>query len=187
MKQGEWQGLKKLNLNGEHNDPSVMRARLVWESFRDAGVPVSRSAHAQLHINGTYFGVYSTAEQLDGNWLDERFPYGHGNLWKCTYPADLVFLDTDPEAYKLTPPWSDQRIYELKTNEAQDDYSALAHFIDILNNTSDDEFPCELESVFDVEAYLKVLAGEILVGHWDNYVGNKNNFYLYERSFDRSD
>lgn len=181
---GEWQGLKKLNLNGEHNDPSVMRARLVWECFRDAGVPVSRSAHVQLYINGTYFGVYSTAEQLDGNWLDERFPYGHGNLWKCTYPADLAFLDTNPEAYKLTPPWSEQRIYELKTNEAQDDYSALARFIDILNNASDDELACKLESVFDVEAYLKVLAGEILVGHWDNYVGNKNNFYLYERSFD---
>ena len=27
--------------------------------------------------------------------------------------------------------------------------------------------------IFDVDAYLKAAAGEILFGHWDNYIGNK--------------
>jgi hypothetical protein len=179
-----WHGLKKLNLNGEHNEPSTMRARLVWESFRDAGIPVSRSTHCKLFINGDYYGVYLSSEHINGRWLDRRFPWGHGNLWKCTYPADLAFISDDPDDYKFTPDWSDQRVYELKTNESQDDYSALASFIDALNNSTDEELPCALEAVFDVEGYLKVMAGEILVGHWDNYVGNKNNFYLYQRSFD---
>ena len=179
-----WHGLKKLNLNGEHNDPSILRARLVWESFRDAGVPVSRSTHCKLYINGNYHGIYLSSEHINGRWLDRRFPWGHGNLWKCTYPADLTFISDDPEDYKFTPGWSDQRVYELKTNEAQDDYSALAAFIDVLNNSTDEDFPCALEALFDVEGYLKIMAGEILVGHWDNYVGNKNNFYLYQRTFD---
>ena len=181
---GEWQGVKKLNLNGEHNDPSTLRARLVWESFRDAGIPVSRSTHVQLHINGTFYGIYSTTEHIDGSWLDKRFQFGHGNLWKCTYPADLSYLGPDPEDYKFTPEWSDQRVYELKTNEDQDDYSALSRFIVALNDASNNDLACALQDVFDVDAYLKVLAGEILVGHWDNYVGNKNNYYLYQRSFD---
>ena len=182
--EASWQGLKKLNLNGEHNDPSTMRARLVWESFRDAGIPVSRSTHCKLFINGDYYGIYLSSEHLNGRWLDRRFPWGHGNLWKCTYPADLTFISDDPEDYKFTPSWSEQRVYELKTNESQDDYSALASFIDVLNNSTDAELPCALEAVFDVEGYLKVMAGEILIGHWDNYIGNKNNFYLYQRSFD---
>ena len=27
-----WNGLEKLNLNGNHNDPSMLRARMVWNS-----------------------------------------------------------------------------------------------------------------------------------------------------------
>lgn len=179
-----WHGLQKLNLNGEHNDPSIMRARLSWECLRDAGVPVSRSQHVRLFINGTDFGVYSNTEHIDGEWLEKRLDHAHGNLWKCTYPANLTFISNNPEAYKFTPSWSDQRVYELKTNEDNDDYAALAQFISVLNNTPIDELPCALERVFDVDAYLKVAAGEILMGHWDNYIGNQNNFYLYQRSTD---
>lgn len=179
-----WQGLKKMNLNGEHNDPSAMRARLSWECLRDAGVPVSRSTHVKLFINGNYYGLYSNTEHIDGEWLEKRFDHAHGNLWKCTYPANLAFVSSNPDAYKFTPSWSEQRVYELKTNNLLDDYSSLAEFIDILNNTSIESLPCALEAVFDVDAYLKVAAGEILLGHWDNYIGNKNNFYLYERTTD---
>ena len=179
-----WEGLKKMNLNGEHNDPSAMRARLAWECLRDAGVPVSRSTHVKLFINGDYFGLYSNTEHIDGEWLEKRFDHAHGNLWKCTYPANLAFVSDNPDAYKFTPSWSDQRVYELKTNQVNDDYSSLAEFIDVLNNSPLDELPCALEAIFDVDAYLKVAAGEILFGHWDNYIGNKNNFYFYERTTD---
>ena len=179
-----WEGLKKMNLNGEHNDPSAMRARLAWECLRDAGVPVSRSTHVKLFINGSYYGLYSNTEHIDGEWLEKRFDHAHGNLWKCTYPANLAFVSSNPDAYKFTPSWSNQRVYELKTNNLQDDYSSLAEFIDVLNNTPMDELPCALEAIFDVDAYLKAAAGEILFGHWDNYIGNKNNFYLYERTTD---
>ena len=115
-----------------------MRARLVWESFRDAGIPVSRSTHIKLFLNGEYHGIYLSSEHLDGRWLNKRFPFGHGNLWKCTYPAELTFISNDPDDYKFTA-WSEQRVYELKTNEAQDDYTALAEFIDALNISYDSE------------------------------------------------
>ncbi len=180
----KWNGLSKMNLNGEHNDPSVLRSRLSWECLRDAGVPVSRTQHINLYINGSFYGVYANIEHIDGEWLDERFEHAHGNLWKCTYPASLNFISNNPDAYKFTPSWSNQRVYELKTNELADDYTALAEFIDALNNTSLDDLPCALERVFDVDAYLKVAAGEILLGHWDNYIGNRNNFYLYQRATD---
>ncbi|MDA0912859.1 MAG: CotH kinase family protein [Bacteroidetes bacterium] len=181
---GQWQGLEKLNLNGEHNDPSTIRARLCWELLRDAGIPVSRSQHSNLYINGAYYGVYSNTEHIDGEWLEKRFEHAHGNLWKCTYPSDLDYISDNPDDYKFTPSWSNQRVYELKTNRWADDYSALATFIDILNNTAIESLPCELEAIFDVDAYLKTAAAEILTGHWDNYIGNKNNFYLYQRSTD---
>ena len=181
---GHWNGLSKMNLNGEHNDPSVMRANLVWAGMRDAGIPVSRNSHVHLFINGLDFGVYSNMEHIDGRWLEKRFEHAHGNLWKCTYPSTLMYEGPDGDDYKFTPEWSSQRVYELKTNKAEDDYSALARFIDVLNNTPLDNLSCALEDVFDVQHYLKTAAAEILCGHWDNYIGNKNNFYLYQRQTD---
>ncbi len=181
---GSWEGLEKLNLNGEHNDPSVMRARLVWEGMRDAGLPVSRSNHVNLFINGTYHGIYLNLEHIDEEWLEKRFEVHHGNLWKCTYPANLLYNGPEGQDYKFTPSWSDDRVYDLKTNREEDDYDVLARFIDVLNNEPLESLPCALEDIFDVYGYLKIAAAEILCGHWDNYIGNQNNFYLYQRPED---
>ena len=52
--------------------------------------------------------------------------------------------------------------------------------VDVLNHTPEAQFKEAIESVFNVESYLHYLAVEALVGHWDGYSYNKNNFYLYE-------
>ncbi len=40
--------LEKLNLNGEHNDPSVIRAKLCWDLFKTMQVPSSRAFHTRF-------------------------------------------------------------------------------------------------------------------------------------------
>lgn len=173
-----FQGVKKINLNGEHNDPSISRARWCWELGRQWGLPVSRVSHTRLYINGRYRGVYLNLEHINDDWLALRFRNNGGNLYKCTWPADLQYLSNNPDDYKYLR--SDgTRAYELKTNEDQDNYSDLAHFIDVLNNTPLAQLECALDPVFDIEGYLKVLAFEVSTGHWDNYAYNKNNYYLY--------
>ena len=64
----------------------------------------------------------------------------------------------------------DRRVYELKTNEESDDYSDLAHFIDVLNNTPDEDLVCELQKIFNLEDYLKVIAFDVISGDWDGYI-----------------
>ena len=182
---GQWNGLEKLNLNGNHNDPSMLRARMVWEYMRAQGYIAPRISHVRLYINDEYRGLYINVEHVDEEFLKKRFKHAHGNLWKCTYPADLADLGDDPESYKFTPPWNDQqRAYELKTNETADDYSAIRDLCHTVGTASDGDFQCALESVFDVDGFLRLAAVEILVGHWDNYIGNQNNFYLYQRPTD---
>ena len=179
-----WNGLEKLNLNGNHNDPSMLRARMVWEFMRAQGHVAPRVSHVRVYVNGEYRGLYINVEHVDEEFIQKRFKHDDGNLWKCTYPGDLAYLGEDPEAYKLTPWWSDQRVYELKTNTVEDDYSAIAELCTVIGTVPDDEFECALEAIFDVDAFLKTAAMEILVGHWDNYIGNHNNYYLYERPTD---
>lgn len=175
---GEYLGMEKLNLNGEHNDPSILRSRLCWEIFRSMGLPGSRTSHVRLHINEEYRGLYLNVEHFDEEFTDRVFDNGQGNLYKCYYPANLHYIDNNPESYKFEL-WG-RRVYELKTNTDADDYSRLAEFIDVLNNEPIESLPCTLESVFNVYDYLKIAAVDVLTGNWDGYIFNNNNFYLYE-------
>ncbi len=171
-------GVEKLNLNGEHNDPSIIRSDLAWDLFEGAGVPASRSNHVALYINQEYRGLYINVEHVDEEFIQKRFSEARGNLWKCLWPADLHYQGPNPVEYSEPEPWG-RRAYDLKTNTLEFDYTSLAHFIDVLNNYSGEEFICEMERIFDVDNYLRVIAIDVLSGNWDGPIVNKNNFYLY--------
>lgn len=174
----KYKGLEKMNINGEHNDPSVIRSKLGWDLCKQMGIPSSRSNHVELYINNEYYGLYINVEHIDEEFAQLRYGNEIGNLYKCTWPATLEYLGNNPDNYKIEN--GGRRTYELKTNLGEDDYSDIAHFIDVLNNTPNNEFPCELEKVFDVQNYLKVIAFDILTANWDGPIYNKNNFYLYQ-------
>ncbi|MEY4894327.1 MAG: hypothetical protein RL751_1143, partial [Bacteroidota bacterium] len=114
----KFQGLEELNLNGEHNDVSIMRTFLAQQLMRTAALPASRTSYVKLFVNNEYKGLYLNLEYLDDEFLDLRFPgQANGNLWKCAYGADLTWLGTNPANYQNT--------YELKTNKDSNDYTAL--------------------------------------------------------------
>lgn len=170
-------GLEELNLNGEHNDVSIMRSFLAQYLLRSAGLPAARTSYVKVFVNNEYKGLYINVEHLDDEFLDFRFPTeANGNLWKCFYGADLTWQGNNPNAY--------QNVYDLQTNEDSADYTALINFINILNNTTAANFPCAIQEVFDVDLFLRNIALEILLGQWDGYAYNKNNYYLYQREGD---
>ena len=173
----KWKGVEKLNLNGEHNDVSIMRSRMCNQLLKYAELPAARTSYVRLYINNEYKGLYLNVEHIDEEFIQRRFTNDHtGNLFKCNYGADLKQIGSSPAPYMGT--------YELKTNTQANNYSGLINFIDILNNTNESQFTCAIQQVFDVELYLRTLAMEILIGHWDGYAGNKNNYYLYQRPSD---
>lgn len=173
----DFYGLEKMNLNANQNDPSLLRAALSWHIIRETGLPGSRTSFVRLEINGDYMGLYVNTEHFDDDFIKARYQYDQGNLYKCLWPATLHDLGSDPDLYKYE--LYGRRVYELKTNTDVDDYTDLAHFIDVLNNASDADFPCAIEQVFNVPSFLQTLALDVLTGNWDGYAGNKNNFYLY--------
>ncbi|MGE0078878.1 MAG: CotH kinase family protein [Bacteroidales bacterium] len=176
----KFQGLEKLNLNGEHNDPSIVRSKLCWDMLNSIGVPASRANHVRLYINNQYYGLYISVEHIDDQFVKLHFGNNNGNLYKCLYPADLTYRGTNPDSYKFTE--NGYRVYDLKNNLEADDYSDIAKLIQIINQTSTSDLPAKLEPVFNVNSFLKYLAVEALVGHWDGYSYNKNNFYLYKNT-----
>lgn len=183
----EYGGEKKLNLNGQHNDPTLIREKLYYEIWNSFGMPKRKSAFVQLFINGKEMGVYTNIEELDKDWLIENYKDNDGNLYKCTYPADLAYINNNQNSYKNIQSGAagESRAYELKTNEDLDDYSDLVELISKLNATYDSYTLEQLQSVLDLNTVLKAYAIDISTGNWDDYFYNKNNYFLYKNTLNK--
>lgn len=176
----KYYGVEKMNLNGEHNDPSVIRSKLCWDMLATMSVPAPRSNHVEVYINGSYYGLYINVEHIDEEFVHSRYGNNGGNLYKCLYPADLTYLGSDPDNYKFMA--GDRRAYELTINEEIDDYTDLRDFIQMLHSAPDNEFKCRIDQLFNVYDYLKIMAFDVITANWDGYIYNKNNFYLYHNT-----
>ena len=171
---GKYEGVEKLNLLGMHNDPTMVREKLYFDTYNAFGLPGRRSNFVRVYVNETYAGVYTNIEHVDENYIQSRYGNNEGNLFKCTWPADLQWRGNNPSDYL-----DDGYEWTINEDNPYGNIQDLIHLIDVINNTSDSEFPCALEAVFDVQQFLKTYALDIAAGHWDNYAGNINNFYLY--------
>ena len=176
-----YQEVKKINLNGNHNDPTMIREKLYYDIWNRFGLPERRVSFVRLYINDEYMGLYTNLEEMDKDWLARSYDDNDGNLYKCTYPAPLSYLGTNPQVYKdvESSTASGGRAYDLQTNELEDDYSDLAELITGLHQPAVAAFPANISQMLDVNTYLKALAVEVICGHWDNYAYNQNNYFLY--------
>ena len=178
IKGRRFHGVKKLNLNGEHNDPSIIRSKLCFDLYQDIGMITSRASHARVYINGAYYGLYVSVENVDEELLSRNYKDDTGSLWKCLYPADLHYISDDPAAYKELKNGT-ALVYELETNEEAGDFGPLARLIRMLSKTPAAAMADSLESLLDVPTVLKYFAMDVLVGQWDEYRSLMNNYYLY--------
>jgi hypothetical protein len=89
----------------------------------------------------------------------------------------------------------DQRTYQLKTNDDDDDdpalqtYDDLATLIRTINGVGlpggDEKFATaayreSIESIFNVKAFLRWASVNTLIGGWDNYWRTPANYHLYD-------
>lgn len=180
-----YQGVKKLNLRGSHNDPSLIREKLWFDLAHRAGDPLRRTSFVRLYINGMYRGLYTNLEEVDKTWLKANFPDNDGNLYKCTWPADLDYHGPLQSTYTNILNSPTERAYDLATNEVANDYSDLIALMRILDYPVTSSGHDSIERVLDIESVLRGYALSIATGHWDDYFYNKNNYYLYRNPTDQ--
>lgn len=169
--------LDKLNLNNGFMDPSFVREKCCYELCKAAGLPTERTNYVALYINDTYWGLYTLVEQLDQEFIESRFgPGEEGNLWKGEPHATLEYFGSGE--------WLYYDFYELKTNEEENDWSALVELVDGLNNTPLAGLPDTLHGLMDVNSALALIAVDNLTVNLDGYVGRCGNYYFYHRDRD---
>jgi CotH kinase protein/Secretion system C-terminal sorting domain len=176
----KYQGVKEINLNGNHNDPTMIREKLFYDIWNRSGLPERRISFAKVYLNNAYFGLYTNVEELDDQWTKRVFKSDTGNLYKCTYPATLAYINDNQATYKAlkNSTTTGGRVYDLKTNEVTDDYSRLVNMIKTLNLAGVTD--AQAYSVLNVNDFMKAYAVEVSCGNWDDYAYNKNNFFLYD-------
>ena len=161
-------GLEGLTLNNNKQDSSLASQFLAYELFNAAGVHAPRCSFVRMTVNGQYLGVYSNVESIGKPFLERRFGNNSGNLYEGTladfYPKAVDRLDA-------------------KTNKKKHDRSKALRLATLL--ASDDPLALgEVEQLVDVDSFLRFWAMESLIGFWDGYSANQNNFWVYENRAD---
>ena len=175
-------GLKRLNLRAAPIDFSLMNEVAGYEIYNILDYPCTRVSWAKLYLTKTdkqgniidpkvYIGLYLLTEDIDKTFLRFNFKNPEGNLYKTT---DIMATLEYRSNIKNYVTFDGRRVYELRTNEEQDDYSDLEKFIQSINfNWSN------IHEVTNLTLLSKYFAASNFQGNWDDYVFLPHNYFLY--------
>ena len=190
-------GVKKLYLKWFKDDPAYVREIFCYDMMRRAGIWTAvYNTYIRLYVkvegdpSETYFGVYELLEHIDKQYIKGRpgFLTEDGNLWKCRYPSGLNSYDDGLFCIDDNSPYPTP--YELKTNTKNGRDAAfiqIKDFIAKVSGKTGDSFYQWIQQVTDVDLLLKTYAANVVLGMWDDYWANSNNYYLYFTTSDRYD
>ncbi|MDP1563657.1 MAG: CotH kinase family protein, partial [Pirellulaceae bacterium] len=155
-------GVDLLTLNNNKQDQALVSQLLAYQVFRNAGIRAPRSNFARVTVNGKYLGVYSNVESIKKPFLTREFGESKGALYEGT------LSDFHPIGHKSI---------EAK-NKAAEDRGKLEALSALLAAPGD--LPLDkLDSMIDLDYFIRYWTVENLIGFWDGYSANQNNYYLY--------
>ena len=162
-------GLKKLNLNNNYSDSTLMREYISYELMEQMGLPTPAHSYMYVTVNGEERGLFLGVEAVDETFLANNYGSNDGFLFKPDGTgSDLKYISDDIEDYTGIG---------LKTNEGNINQSKLVEMLDAINNGGD------IEKYIDVDEMLRYFAVNTALVNLDSYQGNmKHNYYLYEQN-----
>lgn len=164
-----FQGYSTLKLSNGSKDPSFVREVLSYEIGREyMDLPLSN--YAKVMINGSYYGLFSSSESVDGDYQERRlFADNDNTRFKCNPVSvfdggsSLEYLGSDSSDYF--------DFYELKSDLGWND------LVDFTFNLETNI--AEIEAHLDVDRTLWMLAFNTVLVNLDSYSGPfKQNYYL---------
>ena len=153
-------GLDRLTLNNNKQDRALASQYLCYRFFNETGTVACRCNHAKVTVNGEYLGIYSHVESIKSPFLKARFGNDSGDLYEGTV-ADLL-----PDSFQR---------FEVKT--AGSTLNPLMELATLLDQETLDL--AAIDKVLDLQAFIRFWATESLLGFWDGYTNNQNNFFVY--------
>lgn len=161
-KKDEIDGLTNLTLNNNQQDASQVSQFMGYALFNAIGSPAPRCAYAKVTVNGKNLGIYSHVESMRNPLLKRAFGNGKG----AVYESSVVDFYKD---------WENS--FEHKKGDDDSGREKIQALIDVL---ADDQVTEQaIGEHIDLDSFYRFWATEGLLGFWDGYSGNNNNFFVY--------
>jgi len=179
---------KEFKLRSLRFDEAYMKNKLVMDLAESLALPVAQTAPCRLYINNKSFGLYELSDMYKKKFVRRFFnpsknsdDYIYGSLYKGVSQQNNAGKPIPAYFY---PDFEDVTLSDLYENIVSSDPTAdpnidIQKFITWINALQETTSKEEIEKKFDIDMALKYLALEYLTCHWDGYLGNGNNFFLY--------
>ncbi|MEE2947544.1 MAG: CotH kinase family protein, partial [Verrucomicrobiota bacterium] len=155
-------GLTNLTMNNNKQDSSIVSQYLGYRLFNAAGSPASRCAFAKVTVNGNNLGIYSHVESMRKPLLARFFGDDKGTLYEGTV---VDFYEG----------WEGS--LEHKCGDDKAGRKKIRQLTRLLESGEVNEEA--IGKLIDLNAFYRFWAIEGLLGFWDGYSGNANNYFIY--------
>ena len=158
-------------LDGDHEDPSMMRKRIEYGVYRSTGMPAPRCVNCTVSINGQSIGVYQVEERMKRGFIKEHFGSTNMNQlydWDVQHPNDVIWLGWDPASQYTTNYFVPKlkKLDPLNPDAILPESEIIREFVASANLDPWDV----MSQKIDVETFYRFMAGEVLTGEGDSYV-----------------
>lgn len=170
----------KFTLNNSIQDKSYIRQCVAYEVFRRLGTYAPECQFVHVCVNKKAMGIYVAVEPLTNSFFDRTIQHHEITL----YEGDIT------GAKGRERPWVgsdfDHGINSFTYKKGNRDWESLDEFkkMTLLLKSSDSR-PLTIEEekiltdIFDMDNLYRFFIGEYILSHWDGYVNNLNNFYIF--------
>ena len=155
-------GLTNLTMNNNKQDGSIVSQYMGYAIFNAAGSTAPRCAFAKVTVNGKNLGIYSHVESMRKPLLARGFGNDAGTLYEGT----VVDFYEDWEGS-----------LEHKRGDDKPGREKIRQLIQLLESEEASEEA--IGRLVDLDSFYRFWAIEGLLGFWDGYSGNANNFFFY--------
>jgi spore coat protein CotH len=175
-KKQEFHGQDTLNLLNAHEDATFLNT-VLYSHIANQYIPAPKANLVKVVINGESWGVYTSVQQFDKEFLKENFKTTKGTRWKVRGSpggqGGLEYVGDKIDDYK--------RRYEMKTGDGTDEkaWNALIHFCKVLNTTPADKLEAALRPICDVDGLLWFLALDVSLINCDGYWIRSSDYSIY--------
>lgn len=163
-------GYSDIKLSNEYADPTWVREVLGYQILRNY-MHAPQSNFAEVYINGVYYGIYTSDENLNKVFLNKHFYSSNGSYFKANpvnvisgHLPSLIYINTDSANYYDS--------YEMQSSKS---WKHLIDMCDTINNNFSG-----IENVLDIDRAIWMLAFNNTTVNLDSYTGLfAQNYYLY--------
>lgn len=106
-------GLRKIVLDAPWYDPTLLHERLAFHYLGQLDIPSSCVNHAELFVNGNYYGLYANVERVDREYLERHFSDPSGNLFK--EGRELVTNEDEGNTAAVDAFWNAETLPEVES------------------------------------------------------------------------